>query len=131
MTDDGMAADDGGSGMTGSDESDSEGSLSSDSSAGSSVSVDHSLSDHSGFKFKHLHPDESRYSSTNSGNPHGDSAGSRSHGTSDNSDNPSLVSTVSISQVLPMNFYGMMSGTDETGFDSTSVTTIEILDRNG
>ena len=131
MTDDGMAADDGGSGMTGSDESDSEGSLSSDSSAGSSVSVDHSLSDHSGFKFKHHHPDESRYSDTNSENLHGDSAGSRSLGTSDNSGNPSLVSTVSIVEVLPFDFYGVLSGTDETGLDSTTITTIEILDRNG
>ena len=89
MTDDGLAADDGGSGMTGSDESDSEGVLSSDSSADSSVSVDHSLSDHSGFKFKHNHPDESRYSGTNSENLHGDTANSKSHGTSDNSENPS------------------------------------------
>ena len=120
MTDDEVAADDGGSGMTGSDESDSEGSLSSDSSAGSSVSVDHSLSDHSGFKFKNLHPDESRYSGRNSENLHGDSAASRSQGTSDNNDNPSQLSTVSISQVLPMNFYGRVSGTDETGDDSTS-----------
>ena len=130
MTDDGLAADDGGSGMTGSDESDSEGSLSSDSSAGSSVSVDHSLSDHSGFKFKHRHPDESRYSGTNSENPHGDTAGSRSLGTSDNSDDPSVLSTVSIIEVLPFNFYGVLSGTDGTS-DSTSITTLEILDNSG
>ena len=123
-----MAADDGGSGMTGSDESDSEGVLSSDSSDDSSASVDHSLSDHSGFKHKHHHPEESRYSGTNSLNLHGDSADSRSRGTSDNSDNPSKVSTVSITQVLPFNFYGRNSGTDEDD-DSSMNTTLEILDR--
>ena len=89
MTDDGAAADDGGSGMTGSDESDSEGSLSSDSSALSSVSLDHSLSDHSGFMKKHHQTGESRYSGTASENLHGDTAGSKSHGTSDSSNNPS------------------------------------------
>ena len=71
MSDDGagMAGD---SGMTGSDLSDSEGVMSSDSSADSELSLSHDLSDHSGFKHKFHHPLESRYSGTASENPHGD-----------------------------------------------------------
>ena len=69
----GMAGD---SGMTGSDLSDSEGVMSSDSSADSEDSLDHDLSDHSGFKHKFHHPLESRYSGTASENPHGDTQGS-------------------------------------------------------
>ena len=93
MTDDGLAADDGGSGMTGSVESDSEGVLSSDSSALSEQSLSHDLSDHSGFKHgKFHHPLESRYSGTESENLHGDTQGSISRGTSDG-DAASEVST--------------------------------------
>ena len=132
MTDDGLVANDGGSGESDSDLSASEdGVVSSDTSNDSSISLSHSLSDHSGFKFKNQHPDESRYSGTASENLHGFTAWSRSHGTSDNTDNPSILSTVSISEVLPFDFYGANSGTDETGIDSTTGTTIELLDRNG
>ena len=72
LTDDGLALDDGGSGFTGSQESDSEGVASSDSSADSEDSLDHDLSNHSGFKHKFHHPLESRYSDTASENFGGD-----------------------------------------------------------
>ena len=71
LTDDGAGAT-GDSGFTGSDLSDSEGVASSDSSADSSNSLDHDLSDHSGFKHKFHHPLESRYSDTASENLGGD-----------------------------------------------------------
>ena len=71
LTDDGVGAA-GDSGFTGSDLSDSEGVASSDSSADSSNSLDHDLSDHSGFKHKFHHPLESRYSETASENLGGD-----------------------------------------------------------
>ena len=83
MTDDGAVADDGGSGFTGSMESDSEGVPSSNSSALSEVSLDHELSDHSGFKHKFHHPLESRYSGTASENLGGDTQGSYSLDSSD------------------------------------------------
>ena len=83
MTDDGAVADDGGSGFTGSMESDSEGVPSSNSSALSEVSIDHELSDHSGFKHKFHHPLESRYSGTASENLGGDTQGSYSLDSSD------------------------------------------------
>ena len=72
MTDDGVAPDDGGSGFTNTRDSVSEGVASSDSSADSEDSLDHDLSDHSGFKHKFHHPLESRYSSTASENLGGD-----------------------------------------------------------
>ena len=102
MTDDGVAADDGGSGFTGSDESDSEGMASSDSSAMSDQSLDHSLSDHSGHKHKFHHPLESRYSGTVSDNPHGDTQGSVSE---DTSGDGISVSTQSIELVEYEDFY--------------------------
>ena len=74
----------------------------------SSDSLDHDLSDHSGFKHKgHFHhPLESRYSGTNSENLHGDTQGSHSHGTSNNSDGKaSTVSTQSITLKSYENFY--------------------------
>ena len=103
MTDDGagMAGD---SGMTGSDLSDSEGVLSSDSSALSSVSLSHDLSDHSGHKHKFHHPLESRYSGTASENLHGDTQGSYSLGSSEN-DGEVSVSTQSIEIVEYQDFY--------------------------
>ena len=91
MSDDGagMAGD---SGMTGSDLSDSEGVMSSDSSADSEASLSHDLSDHSGFKHgKFHHPLESRYSGTASENLNGDTQGSISRGTSNSG--ASTVST--------------------------------------
>lgn len=64
------------------------------------ASLDHDLSDHSGFKHKgHFHhPLESRYSNTDSENLDGDTQGSHSHGTSDlqNDGKASTVSTQSI-----------------------------------
>ena len=103
MTDDGSQADDGGSGFTvetmesaGPDVNTSESSAS----EASDMSLDHDLSDHSGFKHKgHFHhPLESRYSGTNSENLDGDTQGSHSHGTSDtqNDGKASTVSTQSI-----------------------------------
>ena len=77
MTDDGSASGDGGSGFTvttpesaGPDVNTSE----SSESEASDMSLDHDLSDHSGFKHKgHFHhPLESRYSGTNSENLDGD-----------------------------------------------------------
>ena len=103
ITDDGVAADDGGSGFTGSMESDSEGVPSSDSSALSEASLDHDLSDHSGFKHKHEHPDESRYSGTQSENLGGDTQGSYSLASSDG-DGVS-VSTQSIQLQSYQEFY--------------------------
>ena len=103
MTDDGMGAA-GDSGMTGSDLSDSEGVLSSDSSAMSSVSLDHDLSDHSGHKHKFHHPLESRYSGTASENLHGDTQGSYSLGTSED-DGEVSVSSQSIVLVEYEDFY--------------------------
>ena len=131
MTDDGMAMDDVNSGFTGSDESDSEGSLSSDSSADSLNSLDHDLSDHSGFKHgKFHHPLESRYSGTASENPHGDTQGSLSRGSSDG-DQASQVSTQSIMLVEPVNIYSNnQSGTDESD-DSTIETSLMFLDEDG
>ena len=77
MTDDGAVADDGGSGFTmdtveSADPSD--GNSVSSASEMSVASLDHDLSDHSGFKHKgHFHhPLESRYSGTNSENLDGD-----------------------------------------------------------
>ena len=82
MTDDGNG-DPGDSGNTMSDESDSEGSASSDSSALSEQSLDHDLSDHSGYKHGHFHhPLESRRSGTASSNRSGDTQDSISQGTS-------------------------------------------------
>ena len=81
MTDDG-AFDRSGSGFTNTRNSVSEGVISSDSSALSEISLDHDLSDHSGFKHGQLHADESRYSGTQSENIHGDTNGSLSHGSS-------------------------------------------------
>ena len=100
MSDDGagMAGD---SGMTGSDLSDSEGVMSSDSSALSEDSLDHSLSDHSGHKHKFHHPLESRYSSTVSENLHGDTQVSYSLGSSDDVS----VSTQSTEIVEYQDFY--------------------------
>ena len=103
MTDDGSQADDGGSGFTvetmesaGPDVNTSESSAS----EASDMSLDHDLSDHSGFKHKgHFHhPLESRYSGTDSENLDGDTQGSHSHGTSDtqNDGKASTVSTQSI-----------------------------------
>ena len=83
MTDDGVAANDGGSGFTGSALSSSEGVASSDSSADSEQSLDHDLSDHSGYKHGHFHhPLESRRSGTASSNRSGDTQDSISQGTS-------------------------------------------------
>ena len=85
MTDDGLVANDGGSGETNSDLSPSEnGEVSSDSSDDSVESLDHDLSDHSRYK-NMFNPDmdESRYSGTASENLGGDTQGSFSHGSSD------------------------------------------------
>ena len=78
MTDDGAASGDGGSGFTvetmeSGGASDGDDSVSSASEL-SVASLDHDLSDHSGFKHKgHFHhPLESRYSGTNSENLDGD-----------------------------------------------------------
>ena len=78
MTDDGLVADDGGSGFT-MDTVESVGTSNgvdsvSSASEASVASLDHDLSDHSGFKHKgHFHhPLESRYSGTNSENLDGD-----------------------------------------------------------
>ena len=103
LSDDGMGAA-GDSGFTGSDLSDSEGVLSSDSSALSSVSLDHDLSDHSGHKHKFHHPLESRYSGTASENLHGDTQGSYSQGSSED-DGEVSVSTQSIEIVEYQDFY--------------------------
>ena len=72
-------------------------SISADSSALSSASPTHGLSDHSGYKHGHgfghfHHPLESRYSGTESDNLDGDTQDSHSHGTSNRS-GPSTVST--------------------------------------
>ena len=74
MTDDGAVADDGGSGFTMDTVESAGGSSVSSSSEASVASLDHDLSDHSGFKHKgHFHhPLESRYSGTNSENLDGD-----------------------------------------------------------
>ena len=82
MTDDGVAADDGGSGFTNTRNSVSEGVMSSDSSALSEASVSHDLSDHSGYKHYFRDSLESRYSGTNSDNLLGDTNRSFSHGSS-------------------------------------------------
>ena len=103
MSDDGMG-EAGDSGMTMSDLSDSEGSASSDSSAMSEESLDHDLSDHSGFKHKFHHPLESRYSGTASENLHGDTQGSYSLGSSEGSGEVS-VSTQSIEIVEYQDFF--------------------------
>ena len=130
MSDDGAGAA-GDSGMTSSSLSDSEGVMSSDSSALSEDSLDHDLSDHSGFKHgKFHHPLESRYSGTASENLHGDTQGSISHETSD-SDAASVVSTQSIILVEPVNIYSNnLSGTDESD-DSTDETSLMFLDEDG
>ena len=70
---------------------------SADSSAMSSASLNHDLSDHSDYKHGHgfghfHHPLESRYSGTESDNLDGDTQDSHSHGTSNRS-GPSTVST--------------------------------------
>ena len=85
-------------------ESDSEGLASSDSSMMSDQSLDHSLSDHSGFKHKFHHPLESRYSGTVGGseNADGDTQGSVSEGTSGDGIS---VSTQSIEIVPYEDFY--------------------------
>ena len=75
---------------------------SSDSSAMSSSSLSHDLSDHSGFKHKFHHPLESRYSGTVSDNPHGDTQGSVSE---DTSGDGISVSTQSIELVEYVDFY--------------------------
>ena len=74
------------------------GSMSSDSEPDSStsLSLDHSHSEFRHGKAHFRHPLESRYSKTNSENLSGDTQGSISHGTSDDSDSPSTISTVSI-----------------------------------
>ena len=109
MTDDGLASGDGGSGFS-VDSMESSGNSIGGSGSGemqspsdsetSIESLDHDLSDHSGFKHKgHFHhPLESRYSNTNSDNLDGDTQGSHSHGTSDlqNDGKASTVSTQSI-----------------------------------
>ena len=85
MTDDGLVADDGGSGETNSDLSPSEnGVVSSNSSDDSVESLDHDLSDHSWHKNMY-NPDfdESRFSGTASENLDGDTQGSISEGSSD------------------------------------------------
>ena len=97
MTDDGMG-NTGDSGATASENSRSEPAgggtpvASADSSALSEASLDHDLSDHSGFKHgKFHHPLESRYSGTASENLNGDTQGSISRGTSNSG--ASTVST--------------------------------------
>ena len=99
MTDDGAATGDDMSGFT-VETTESAGASSVSSSEASVASLDHDLSDHSGFKHKgHFHhPLESRYSGTNSENLDGDTQGSHSHGTSDtqNDGKASTVSTQSI-----------------------------------
>ena len=84
----------------------SEGEMSSATSA-STVSLDHDLSDHAGFKHKgHFdHPLESRYSETDSENLWRDTQGSVSRGTSDNNGRASKVSTQSISLEEMKEFY--------------------------
>ena len=78
MTDDGLLADDGGSGESNSTLSASEnGVMSSNTSDDSSESLSHSLDEHSGFKFKQHHSDESRYSGTASENLQGFTAWSQ------------------------------------------------------
>ena len=73
----------------------------------STVSLDHDLSDHDGFKHKgHFHhPLESRYSETDSENLWRDTQGSVSRGTSDNNGRASKVSTQSISLEEMKEFY--------------------------
>ena len=105
MTDDGSQADDGGSGFTmetvesGGDSLN--GTQSVTSTEESEESLDHDLSDHSGFKHKgHFHdPLESRYSGTHSENLDGDTQGSHSHGTSD-TQNDGKASTVSTQSII-------------------------------
>ena len=102
MTDDGSRSGDGGSGFTGSGVSATEDAApSSNSSALSEQSLDHDLSDHSGYKHGHFHhPLESRRSGTASSNQSGDTQDSISEGTSG-----SVVSTQSIILVPYANIY--------------------------
>ena len=95
------------------------------SSEASEESLDHDLSDHSGFKHKgHFHhPLESRYSGTNSENLDGDTQGSHSHGTSDtqNDGKASTLSTQSIILEKYEEFY-------ENVNDSESIEIMDAVD---
>ena len=121
MTDDGSQADDGGSGFTMETVESSGDSLNGTQSVTSTEeseeSLDHDLSDHSGFKHKgHFHdPLESRYSGTHSENLDGDTQGSHSHGTSDtqNDGKASTVSTQSIVLEQYREFYANESDSEE------------------
>ena len=86
----------------------------------SSTSLDHSLDDHSGYKF-HTHESESRYSGTQSDNSHGDTQGSRSRGTSGSR---SMLSTVSFTLESHIEYYDYSRTTTN---DMSVGTSIEVL----
>ena len=106
LTDDHVVSGDGGSGSTNSIASVTESGgiivTSTSSSSSNPSSLDHDLSDHSGFKHKFHHPLESRYSGTASENLGGDTQGSYSRGTSGDGIS---VSTQSIKLKSYFNFY--------------------------
>ena len=97
------------------------GSMSSDSEADSSTSLDHSHSEFRHGKAHFHHPLESRYSQTNSENLRGDTQGSISHGTSDDSDSISTISTVSINVRSFSDWYKNVNDN----------STLDILDSDG